>query len=110
MAEPSLQEIFGPGATQTATTITIVKADIAGLTPAVDNKAEPLWVGIFNNASATLTQARQDANPEQSIVIRRPEFNASQIIPRDNKSYRQNIFEVLLQALDKQTAIIPDDY
>lgn len=47
MAEPSLTEVFGPGATQTATTLTITKADLPGLTAAIDNRAEQQLPFIF---------------------------------------------------------------
>lgn len=110
MAEPTLQEVFGAGATQTATTITILKADLPGLTAAADNRAEQLWVGIFLKAMAKLTQASQNANPEQNIVIRVPDFGASSIETRNNIAYRQNVFEAVLQKLDTQSAIDPDDY
>lgn len=110
MAEPTLQEVFGAGATQTANAITILKADLPGLTAAADNRAEALWVGLFLRAFGVLTQIRQDTNPEQNIVLRKPDFNADQIVTRNNQNYRQNIFEAVLQKLDTQADIDPDDY
>ena len=42
MAEPTLQQVFGSGATQTATTLNILKSDLVaiGLTQATDIAAE----------------------------------------------------------------------
>lgn len=49
MADYTLQELFGPGAAQTATTVTIQKADLAavGLTASANNSAESLLIAIF---------------------------------------------------------------
>ena len=110
MAEPTLQQIFGTGATQTATTITIVKADLPGLTPAADNRAEPVFVGILLRAKSFLTPANQEANSEQSITITDPDFNADSLVQRNNQTYRQKTQSVNLQKLDTSTEIDPDDY
>ena len=42
-----LERLFGAGATQTAATLTISKADLTGLTAAADNRAEQLLVAIL---------------------------------------------------------------
>lgn len=110
MAEPTLQEVFGLGATQTANTITIAKADLPGLTPAADNRAESLFVGIFLRAKSYLTPANQEANPDQSITITDPDFNADTLVQRNNQTYRQKTQSVNLQKLDTNTGIDPDDY
>lgn len=68
MAEPTLQDVFGVGATQTATTITISKSDLP-ITPAVDNTAERLLAGIIKRAATTLTESSFEANADQSITI-----------------------------------------
>lgn len=68
MAEPTLIEVFGAGATQTATTITILKADL-DITASATNRAEQLLAGIVKKAQTTLTQANFDTNPNQSITI-----------------------------------------
>jgi hypothetical protein len=43
----SLTDVFGPGATQTATTITIAKADLPGLTASPTNNGQQIFVALF---------------------------------------------------------------
>lgn len=68
MAEPTLQEVFGAGATQTATTLTILKSDLL-LTATATNRAEQLFAGILKKATTKLSQTNFDANVDQSIAI-----------------------------------------
>lgn len=68
MAEPTLQEVFGVGATQTATTVTILKADL-DMTAAASNRGEQIFAAIVKKASTTLTEANFALNPDQSINI-----------------------------------------
>lgn len=109
MAEPSLTEVFGAGATQTATTITILKADLPGLTAATDNRAEQLWVGMFLIIKESLTPERQESNPDQNIVIDEP-FGSDSLVSRNNQIFRQKSFTINLQKIDTQSTIDPDDY
>ena len=69
MAEPTLVELFGAGATQTATDIIIKKASLSGLTPTATNTAESLFAAIYSKASTALSQTNYSTNPDQSIVI-----------------------------------------
>jgi hypothetical protein len=107
MAEPTLIEVFGAGATQTATTVTILKADLPGLTASAANTAESLLAGIVIKAGATLTVASRTANPDQSIAI---EQGFDQIAYRGNTAYYQASRTVTLQKLNTSAAIDPDDY
>ena len=107
MAEPTLQQIFGANATQTSATITITKADLPGLTPAADNRAEQLFVAVLLQAKSFLTSANQDTNPEQSITI---EDSFQTLVTRNNQQYRQNTQSVNLQKIDTTAGIDPDDY
>lgn len=107
MVEPTLQEVFGAGATQTATILTIEKADFPTLTAAADNRAEQLFVAILLKAEATLTTSRQDANAEQSITI---ENSFQSLVTRNNQQYRQISKSVNLQKLDATAGVDPDDY
>ena len=65
MAEPTLQAVFGANATQTATTISINKADIAefGLIPDANNTAESLLMSLIMHASKTLNEAQRISDP-----------------------------------------------
>lgn len=107
MAEPTLQEVFGAGATQTGTTLTIAKADFPTLTAAADNRAEQLFVAILLQAQAALTTTRQDTNPEQSITI---EDQFQSLVTRNNQQFRQVTKAVNLQKLDTTAGVDPDDY
>lgn len=110
MAEPSLTEIFGAGATQDANTITILKADLPGLTPTANNSAESLWVGIFLKGKSHLSAANYEANPDQSIVISTPTIGAQALTTRNNQQYRQYTENVNLYKLDNAATIDPDDF
>lgn len=109
MAEPTLIQIFGTNATQDSSTITISKSDLAGvgLTASASNSAESLLVAILLKASAYLTQTAQDANIDQSVVV---EQGTSNIITRNNQSYREYTINVSASKLDTQTTINPGDF
>jgi hypothetical protein len=111
MAEPLLTEVFGTGATQTATTITILKADL-DLTATATNRAEQLLAGIIKKAAATLTPANYGTNPDQSVNMA-PGF--------DSLVYRTDTVGVTTTHLQTQIAVnfskpqatsgvTPDDY
>jgi hypothetical protein len=68
MAEPTLQDIFGAGATQTATTITISKSDLP-MTALAVNTGERVFAAMVKKAAGTLTTTNFGTNPDQSINI-----------------------------------------
>lgn len=109
MAEPTLAEIFGAGATQTATTITIQKAALEdkGLTILPENRPESILVSLLLVARDKLTPESQNLNPEQSITI---EDSFESLTTRNNIKYRQTSLSLNLQRLDTGTLIDPDDY
>lgn len=112
MAEPSLVQVFGAGATQTANTISIAKADLTavGLTPSATNTAESLFVAIMLLAKNYLTATALETNPDQSIIIAESEFGFQSLVTRNNQQYRQSTYTVSLQKLDGLANIDPDDY
>jgi hypothetical protein len=112
MSEPSITDIFGSGASQSGTSITISKADLAAvsLTASASNTAESLLAAILLLAKVNLTQANFDANIDQSITIL-PGFNS--IIQRPNPSgssteYRQFQYNVNFHKLDN-SVLNPND-
>lgn len=109
MAEPTLSSVFGANATQTATTITIDKADLPGLTAAANNTAESLLTGLLLRAQLGLTQVGFDADIDQSIYIASgfPSFTFRGI---NNDSYRVDQLTVNLAKPDTAGTIDPDDY
>ena len=106
--EPNITFVFGTNATQTATTLTITKADLPGLTPSSTNTAESLLVGILLRAKTQLTPANQETNSEQSITIA-DGYTPSYAI-RNSIQYRQDDITVSLQKPAGSLAIDPDDY
>lgn len=108
MAEPTLI-VFGPNATQNATTITIQKADLPRLTPSANNTAESLLTGILLQAQTVLSQTNFDANIDQSIYLT-PGFPGFTVRGTDNASYRVDQITVNLAKIDTSAVIDPDDY
>jgi hypothetical protein len=107
MAEPTLIELFGAGATQSATAITILKADLPGLTASPTNTAESLLAGIILKAGTALTTTARDANPDQSIAI---EQGFDQVAYRGTNACYQSARTITLQKLNTLASIDPDDY
>ncbi|MDZ8190010.1 MAG: hypothetical protein RMX96_34890 [Nostoc sp. ChiSLP02] len=109
MAEPTLVQVFGSGATQDASTLTIQKSALAttGLTATSNNTAESLLVAIILKASSYLTATNLDANTDQSLSV---EQGYSSIAIRNNSTYRQDSFTVNLQKPDTSGSIDPNLY
>lgn len=107
MAEPTLQQLFGTNAIQDATTITITKADLIGLTAAANNTAESIYVSLNLTAKNYLTEANFDSNIDQSIYI---EDGLSSFITRNDTAYRSDQMTINLTKVDTSSTINPDDY
>lgn len=110
MAEPTLQQVFGTNATQTATTLTVSKADLTGLTASATNSAESLFVAILLKAKSYLTETNYEANTDQSITIVTPDFNAQSLVTRGTQQYRQYTENINLFKIDASGALDPDDF
>ncbi len=110
MAEPTLQEVFGTNASQTATTLTITKADLTsvGLTASANNTAESLIVAILLKAKEYLSDTNQATNNDIQVTVEQSAF--PQIISRNSQNYRQITFNVDLQTVDTSFNIDPDNY
>lgn len=109
MAEPTLQQVFGNGATQTATTITILKSDLTavGLTASATNKAESLFVALILKAKQYLNSINQENNVDIQVTI---EDSFPSIISRNNRNYRQSTYNLNLQKVEPTAVINPNDY
>lgn len=68
MTELSLTQVFGAGATQDSTKITILKADLVGLTATASNRADSLAVAILNRWVDAYTPAARAADKDVSLV------------------------------------------
>lgn len=110
MAEPTLQDIFGVGATQDATTIMIAKADLP-MTAKTVNDGEQVLAAIAKKASTVLTSANFSANTSQSVVIN-PGFD--QLIYRTvggvQQSFLQSNLSFGFAKVQASAGITPDDY
>lgn len=110
MAEPTLQSVFGAGATQTATTLTILKADLA-VTATATNRADQLFAGIVKRAATELTEVKFDADPDRSIEIV-PGFDSLiyRTVGTSQLAFLQNQLTVNFAKTQASTGITPDDY
>ncbi|QLE55660.1 hypothetical protein [Nostoc sp. TCL26-01] len=114
MAEPTLIEVFGTGATQDATTLTIQKSALAtvGLTVAATNKPEALLTAIVKLGAVSLTSTNRDSNIDQSITIdadNTPSFT-TRINGTTTATYIRDTISIELDKPYSSTGIDPDDY
>lgn len=107
--EPTLVQVFGAGAVQDSSTLTIQKSALAanGLTPSANNTGESLVVALFKQWQTYLTPANLDANAEQQISI---ENSYQGIITRNDTQYRQFVKTINLQVVDTTSDVDPDDF
>ncbi|MCC5626858.1 hypothetical protein LC613_01085 [Nostoc sphaeroides CHAB 2801] len=110
MAEPTLIQVFGAGATQNATTLTISKTDLAttGLTASTTNTAESLIAAITLLAANYLNDTNQTTNADIQVTIVDSGF--PQIVTRNNQQYRQTTYNVNFQKVDNTSTLDPDDF
>lgn len=109
MPEPTLIQVFGSGATQSATTLSINKADLTavGLTAIIDNSAESLLVAIMLLAKNHLTTTNFGTNLDQSTTI---EEGFETLTTRGTSSVRQKQLNFNLYKVEPTVTIDPDDY
>ncbi|MGB3787817.1 MAG: hypothetical protein WA949_07390 [Phormidesmis sp.] len=93
MAEPSLIDVFGAGATQDAASVTIQKSALSavGLSATATNTAESLLCAIVLLAKNFLSESAFESNLDQSVTI---VSGLNSITPRDDSAgnftgYRQ---------------------
>jgi hypothetical protein len=110
MAEPTLQEIFGAGATQTATGITILKSDLP-MTAAAVNRGEQILAAICKNASLVLTPTAFSTNGDQSINIA-PGFDSLtyRTIGTTQTTLLQTQLTINFAKIQASSGVTPDDY
>jgi hypothetical protein len=110
MAEPTLQDIFGANATQTATDIIIKKADLP-MTAAAVNRGEQVLAAIVKNASPVLTATNFNTNPDQSITIGAGfDQLAYRTVGNDQLTYLQNQLTLSFAKLQPSAGLTPDEY
>ncbi|WP_375514430.1 hypothetical protein [uncultured Nostoc sp.] len=109
MAEPTLTDIFGTGATQDATSITIQKSSLPRLTASANNTSESLLTAILLKAQVSLSQTSFDANINQSIYVSAG-FSSFTTRGVNNDFYRVDQLIFNLAKVDTGSIIDPDDY
>lgn len=109
MAEPTLVQVFGAGATQDANTLTIQKAALAavGLTISANNTAESLVGAILNLLIGYLTPANFELNLDQSVIA---EMEVDQTVFRGVDRYNQKVVSIKFAKIAPASVIDPDDY
>ncbi|WP_353930893.1 hypothetical protein WJM97_21955 [Okeanomitos corallinicola TIOX110] len=107
MAERTLQEVLGSGASQTASTIGLSKSDL-GLTDA-NCTADKVIAAIVIKALATLDRTYFDADLTQTVFV---EKGFDQFLPRgtNNDNYVVRQITVNLAKLDADATLNPEDY
>ncbi|MGB3208250.1 MAG: hypothetical protein WBB28_24970 [Crinalium sp.] len=109
MPAPTIQQVFGDGATQDATSLIVAKADLGsvGLTGSATNTAQSLLAATLLKAKAVLTPENFAINPDQRVVI---EESFETLVERNDEQYRQKSYTVTLYKLESTATIDPDDY
>ncbi|MBE9011032.1 hypothetical protein IQ250_12525 [Pseudanabaenaceae cyanobacterium LEGE 13415] len=110
MAEPTLQEIFGTGATQDANTLTIQKSALAakGLNSSANNTAESLLTAIMLQAAENLTEnARSSDTLNRSMTIT---YSGQDLLDSGGVTFRRDTFITTLYKQTQLASINPNDY
>ncbi|MBE9235831.1 hypothetical protein IQ227_07220 [Anabaena aphanizomenioides LEGE 00250] len=111
MAEPTITQIFGAGATQSNTQLAILKADLSGLTATSNNTAESMIVALLLLWEATLTTTAQESNPDQSIRVEKGSESLNTVFNNGTSTqYKEIPFTITLRKPYIATTIDPDDY
>jgi hypothetical protein len=109
MPKPTLQDIFGVGATQDVITLTISKAALigTGLSPLADNSAESLLAAILSLCVVRLQPTLAAADPTQKINI--SDSPATFVSSSGVNLYRKNII-VSFGTVSSVAEIVPNEY
>lgn len=111
MAEKTLQDYFGANATQTATTITIYKSDLANedLTPLAENTGDQIAVAVVRMMKNGATETGFNANIDQSTIVSK---GLSRITYRgtNNTPYTQTPYEISFSKPMGDDDVNPMDY
>ncbi|MBG1263091.1 hypothetical protein [Nostoc commune] len=118
MAEPTLVQVFGTGATRLASGVTTSTSGLfipdsalisAGLATPTTATAEGHLVAIIKNSESYLTQTNFDANIGQGLIVT-DGFSSFTTRGTDNTAYRQDQVTISLTKIDTGSTINPGDY
>lgn len=104
MPEPTLQQVFGPNASQDEQTVTISKSDLSLLAQA-ENTAESILVSIIKVAMDYLNE--NTTNPDIQVFL---EEGFESLIFVGEEQFRQKQININLRQPEQITPINPMDY
>lgn len=111
MAEPTLSEVFGSGASQDLNNLTISKTDLVGkgLTAAASNRAEALLVAVILKSADVLTEtARASDLVNRNVTVA---YIGQDLIDQGGGNiFRRDTFTVSLYKTTTFATVDPDDY
>jgi hypothetical protein len=110
VTQPTLQDIFGTNATQTATDIIIKKADLP-MTSAAVNGGEQVLAAIVKNAQTPLSATNYGTNADQNISIQ-PGYDSIvyRTVNNATVNYLQTQLTLNFSKLQTAAGVTPDDY
>ncbi len=106
MAEPTLTDVFGAGATQDATTLTIAKADL-NITPSATNTAESLFTALFLNAQQALNSTAQGTDSDIQVTM---DKESASPITRSNANYIRHVYTTRFDVPDQTETLNPNNF
>ncbi|BAY08616.1 hypothetical protein [Calothrix sp. NIES-2098] len=118
MAEPTIAQIFGTGATRLASGASAPSAGLfipdtaliaAGLTTPTTASGEGHFVAVLINGQTYLTQTAFDSNIDQSIYVSTG-FSSFTTRGTDNDPYTVRQLTINLAKLDDGSTLNPGDY
>ena len=95
---PTISQVFGPGATQTATTVVIDKSWMTqyGLVPSADDTPEALLSAIVQKAAESLSEARRANNRnEQFVTVTYGGYDEIEDVPGAPGQVRRDVCTVI---------------
>lgn len=110
MSVPTLTEVFGPGATQDGSVLTIVKADLAsvGLTASSSNTAQSLIVAVVLKAFSSLTETNRATDfPNRHVTFY---YGGQDLQLQSDVNYRRDVYQMNLYKTTPLVTVDPDDY
>jgi hypothetical protein len=112
MTEKTLTQVFGSGATQNATTLTILKADLANFTGTTTNSADSLAVAIMNLLVSGYPTADRQADKDVSLVANLSPIPSVEgdFTVTPNVAYKVWNYSVGVYKLDPATTPSPNDF
>jgi hypothetical protein len=110
MTQPTIQDFFGAGATQTATTIVIQKADLS-FSATANNNGEQCAAAILKKMQVDATKSKFDLDADRNIFIE-PGYIGTQYrtVGNDTQTLIDTPLTVHFARVANDAGIDPDSY